>query len=418
MRAPRVCVTNLGCRVNRVELDGIAGELARAGALLVGENEADAVVVNTCAVTGEAQAKARKSVRHAARLAQAPLVVATGCAASLFCDEFAGLGTRVVVEPDKSLVAARVLSELGAQASGTCQGAPALPRTRPGVKVQDGCDHRCAYCIVWRARGRARSLAADDAVRRVGELAAAGAGEVVLTGIDLGRYHDAALDLAGLLSRVLTETRVGRVRLSSVEPAGVSDALLDVMARSQGRVAPFLHVPLQAGANATLRRMARPYTAEGYLRMARRARDAVPGLALSCDLIVGFPGESEADFAESLAFCREMAFANMHVFRYSRRPGTPAAAMDGQVDPRDLAARSRSARALAAASRLAYARTLVGVEQLVCVEADGRGVTGGLVEALLDAGEAAGSLVRAVPSAVLAGSVLDARGAGAHGISS
>lgn len=418
MSARRVCVTNLGCRVNRVELDGIARELELAGIELVGEAEAEAVVVNTCAVTGEAEAKARKAVRHAARLPQHPLVVACGCAVNLDADEIGALGERVVVETDKDAVAARVLAGLGLEAGAPCAGEPKLPRTRPGVKVQDGCDHRCAYCIVWKARGRARSLSADEAVSRVRALAAIGAGEVVLTGIDLGSYEDGPLGLAGLVRRLLEETPVGRLRLSSVEPAGVTGELLDVMAGSEGRVAPFLHVPLQAGCDCTLRRMARPYTADDYRQMAERARAALPGLSLCCDVIAGFPGETEGDFAESLAFCREMAFAHMHVFRYSRRPTTPAAAMEGQVDPGVLASRARSLRVLSASSRLCYARSLVGVEQLVCVEADGHGVTGGLVETLVGDGPAAGSLVRAVPSAVLPGCVLDARGAASHALSS
>ena len=447
--APRVAVSNLGCRVNRVELDAIAGELVAAGCELVDEESADLVVVNTCAVTGEAEAKARKAVRHAAGLPGHPIVVATGCAASLFADELAALAENVEVEPEKDRVAIRALShflpddlshfaagagvgartnagERGAvnqsDASGNPSSASAAGgvapsplaaldigesvapghaitptgRMRPGLKVQDGCDHRCTYCIVWKARGRARSLDAADVVSQVRALVSEGAREVVLTGIDLGRYESQGLDLAGLLDRVLDQTEVGRVRLSSVEPAGVTDELLRVMAASDGRVAEFLHVPLQAGCDETLRRMGRPYTVAEYRAIVDRAREAVPHLALACDLIVGFPGETDEDFATSLETCREIGFAKMHVFRYSKRPGTPAADMSDQVAPEVMVERSRAMREMAAASRRAYAESLVGTSQLVLIERADSGVTGGLVEAHVGPGYT-GELVRMVP---------------------
>ena len=447
--APRVAVSNLGCRVNRVELDAIAGELVAAGCELVDEESADLVVVNTCAVTGEAEAKARKAVRHAAGLPGHPIVVATGCAASLFADELAALADNVEVEPDKDRVAIRALSHflpddlshfaagagvgartnaaecgtvnssavsvnpLSASAAGGVVPSPFAPldigesvapghaitptgRMRPGLKVQDGCDHRCTYCIVWKARGRARSLDAADVVSQVRALVSEGAREVVLTGIDLGRYESQGLDLAGLLDRVLDETEVGRVRLSSVEPAGVTPRLLRVMAASDGRVAEFLHVPLQAGCDETLRRMGRPYTVAEYRAIVDRAREAVPHLALACDLIVGFPGETDEDFATSLETCREIGFAKMHVFRYSKRPGTPAADMSDQVAPEVMVERSRAMREMAAASRRAYAESLVGTSQLVLVERADSGVTGGLVEAHVGPGYT-GELVRMIP---------------------
>ena len=447
--APRVAVSNLGCRVNRVELDAIAGELVAAGCELVDEESADLVVVNTCAVTGEAEAKARKAVRHAAALAQRPQVLATGCVASLFTDELAALAENVEVEPDKDRVAIRALSHFlpddmshfaagagvgartnaaecgtvnssavsgnpsSASAAGGIVPSPFAPldigesvapghaitptgRMRPGLKVQDGCDHRCTYCIVWKARGRARSLDAADVVSQVRALVSEGAREVVLTGIDLGRYESQGLDLAGLLDRVLDETEVGRVRLSSVEPAGVTPRLLRVMAASGGRVAEFLHVPLQAGCDGTLRRMGRPYTVAEYRAIVDRARVAVPHLALACDLIVGFPGETDEDFATSLETCREIGFAKMHVFRYSKRPGTPAADMSDQVAPEVMVERSRAMREMAAASRRAYAESLVGTSQLVLVERADSGVTGGLVEAHVGPGYT-GELVRMVP---------------------
>ncbi|WP_353653067.1 MiaB/RimO family radical SAM methylthiotransferase [Olsenella uli] len=450
----RVALVNLGCRVNRVELDRMALELERSGAELVPEGEADVVIVNTCAVTGEAEAKTRKAVRRAAALPQAPLVVATGCVASLFSDELAALASNVVVERDKSRVAGRALEALGLAAGGAPDavfgGASSMPlctepapagcdsvrggmldggaaaagparadavtptgRTRPGIKIQDGCDNRCTYCIVWRARGAARSVPPERVLAEVRAAMARGAREVVLTGINLGSYRAAdergrELDLPALLEVLLAETAVERVRLSSIEPPDVTARLCSVMAASGGRVAPFLHVCLQSGCDETLRRMARVYRTDLFRRVAETARAHVPGIALSTDLIVGFPGETEEEFECSLAFCREMRFSWMHVFRYSRRPGTPAATMPAQVPAGVSAERSRRARELAHEMRLAEAARLVGTEDLVLVQYPGRAVSGGLFDVTLDASVPVDSLVRVRLAAVGADATLAA----------
>lgn len=388
---PGVCLLNLGCRVNRVELDLMASELEAAGAVLVDEAAADAIVVNTCAVTGEAEAKTRKAVRRAAGMPKAPAVVATGCVASLFSAELSELAPNVVVEANKSLVAGRVLDLLGLAAGSVTDegGLVSAPtptgRTRPGVKIQDGCDNRCTYCIVWKARGRGRSLAPEDVLAGIRAAQARGAHEVVLTGINLGSYHwerDGAPDLrlSGLLDLIMEKTDVERVRLSSIEPPDVTPELCDAMARAGERVAPFLHVCLQSGSDRTLRRMARVYRTDLFRRAVEEARSLVPRLALGTDLIVGFPGETDDDFADSLAFCEEMRFAKMHVFRYSRRPGTPAADFPDQVDPRVMAARGARMRELAGRMRREEAAGLVGADDLVVVQYPGRGVSGGLFD--------------------------------------
>lgn len=369
----------------------MASELEAAGAVLVDEAAADAIVVNTCAVTGEAEAKTRKAVRRAAGMPKAPAVVATGCVASLFSAELSELAPNVVVEANKSLVAGRVLDLLGLAAGSVTDegGLVSAPtptgRTRPGVKIQDGCDNRCTYCIVWKARGRGRSLAPEDVLAGIRAAQARGAHEVVLTGINLGSYHwerDGAPDLrlSGLLDLIMEKTDVERVRLSSIEPPDVTPELCDAMARAGERVAPFLHVCLQSGSDRTLRRMARVYRTDLFRRAVEEARSLVPRLALGTDLIVGFPGETDEDFADSLAFCEEMRFAKMHVFRYSRRPGTPAADFPDQVDPRVMAARGARMRELAGRMRREEAAGLVGADDLVVVQYPGRGVSGGLFD--------------------------------------
>ena len=414
---PRVCVVNLGCKVNRVESDWMEASFADAGAVLAPEGEADIVAVNTCAVTGEAEAKTRKAVRRAAGLPQRPLVAVTGCVANLFPSELEELGENVLVLPGKATLAADALAawcERARLASATpasaAPGAPATPeaapgeslsdqphgfmpegepggapdaglphgarhgafRSRRGVKVQDGCDNRCTYCIVWKARGPVRSTPLADIERQVSQVLAEGADEVVLSGINLGRFRGvdasgAPVDLGGLVERVCS-LGARMVRLSSIEPPDLTASVLDAMARHPREVAAHLHLPLQSGCTATLRRMGRSYTADEFARVVGAARSRLPGLSLSTDVIVGFPGETDAEFEETLAFCRRMRFSKMHVFRYSARPGTAAASYPDQVAPEVSRTRSERLRTLADELRAADAAGRVGTAETVLVE--------------------------------------------------
>lgn len=416
MSALRIAFQSLGCRVNRVETDVIVGELRRAGFELVGERDADVIVINTCAVTGEAEAKTRKAIRHAASLPQRPLVVATGCVATLFSQELASLADNVVVEVDKAQVAKRVMDEF--EVSGQLRGGSfafdtptSTGRTRPGIKVQDGCDLRCTYCIVWKARGASRSVEPHDIVSQVRESCAAGAREVVLTGINLGRYRSLddsgnLLRLPGLIRLLLDETDVGRIRLGSIEPQDVDADLATVMVESRGRVAPFLHMCLQSGCDATLRRMGRVYDTSLFWERMELVRSLVPHASFGTDLIVGFPQESDEEFEMSRAFCKRARFSHIHVFRYSKRPGTPAAEMDGQVAPLVSARRASLMIDDSRAMRQELAQALVGTTDAVVVQSPGKGVTGGLFDAVLDPSIALDSLVPVRITGVLPDSTL------------
>ena len=388
MTAPVVSMVNLGCRVNRVELDRMAEQLEAAGFSLGPMDMADAVVVNTCAVTGEAEAKTRKAIRRAAQLAHRPLVVATGCVANLFSDSLASLAPNVRIVTDKAAVAPFVIEALGgASGRGEVQ-ASSTPtptgRTRPGVKVQDGCDLRCSYCIVWKARGRSTSVPARQVIAEVEAAIARGAHEVVLTGINLGCYSSEGMRLPDLLELLLEKTDAGRLRISSIEPQDVDERLVALMAASDGRIAPYLHMCLQSGSDAVLGRMGRVYTAQEFARRAELAYASVPNLAIETDLIVGFPGETDEEFSESLAFCERMGFSHIHTFRYSKRPGTRAAAMPGQVAPAVSAQRSNAVRMLGERLRMACAQKLVGSCDRVVTQEAGAGITGGLFACTLD----------------------------------
>ena len=406
MTSRKVALVNLGCRVNRVENDLVASRLEGAGLELSSPADAELVVVNTCAVTGEAEAKTRKQLRRVAALPQVPFVLASGCVANLRGEELAALAPNIEVVRDKSRIAEVALARLGMEPGSVTDAGDLVPtptptgRMRPGIKIQDGCDNRCSYCIVWKARGASRSADVAEVLAQVRSAVARGAHEVVLTGINLGRFRGEdkegrLLALPGLLDLVLGQTEVDRVRLSSIEPPDVTDELLEAMDRGGERVAPFLHVCLQSGCDATLRRMGRVYDTAAYRRMALHAREQIEGLALGTDLIVGFPGETDAEFERSLAFCEEMAFAKMHVFRYSARPGTPAATAEGQVSPKVMAERGRRTRELARQMRRQSALGRVGAEELALVQYPGRAVTGRLHDLLVDPAVPLDALVRA-----------------------
>lgn len=375
-----VAVVNLGCRVNRVESDRITKDLAASGLRLVPEDEADLVVINTCAVTGEAEAKTRKAVRHAAGLSKHPLVAVTGCVANLFPAELEALGDNVRVFPAKASLARDALAVWDAEVprgASPCDRAAdhrlhGAFRSRRGVKVQDGCDNRCTYCIVWKARGPVRSEPLDAVERQVAQVLDEGADEVVLSGINLGRYRTSdesggVVDLGGLIERVCS-LGARMVRLSSIEPPDLSASILSAMAGHPNEVAAHLHLPLQSGCTSTLRRMGRNYTAQEFAQVVRSARDVLPNLSLSTDVIVGFPGETDDEFEESLAFCRAMRFSKIHAFRYSARPGTAAAGFPDQVPPEVARTRSERLRALGDELRASDAAARVGTVEAVLVE--------------------------------------------------
>ncbi len=400
MANPFVSVVNLGCRVNRVESDRITADFDRAGFTLVDPDEAELIVINTCAVTGEAEAKTRKAVRHALARRREPLVVVTGCVVNLHPEELAELSERVIVEPSKIDVVARSASVLGFDLDESDQGDAAhdlkdlLGRSRLGVKIQDGCNHRCTYCIVWKARGPERSVPVESVLEQVREAERAGVPEVVLTGVNLGAYDgesatDEHVELDELLEIILSETEISHVRISSIEPMDLSERLIETMREHSDRVAPFLHLPVQSGCTETLRRMGRPYSAEEFEQTIERVRSALPSISLSCDVIVGFPGETEEEFDESLALCERIGFSRMHVFRYSARPGTPAATMPDQVAPEVMAERSERLRSLSAAMRVRDAECRLGTVERAVFEGRGYATLGSFHKARVSAPEGA-----------------------------
>jgi threonylcarbamoyladenosine tRNA methylthiotransferase MtaB len=382
----RVRLETLGCRLNISEIEGLARGFVAAGHRMVGPGElADVCVLNTCAVTGIATRKSRQLARHLKRTNPSALMVITGCYAELEPEQVGALGVDIVVgnrEKDQIVEAVTQYVQRdkpNPQVSGSQPSASDFQphylypgaRTRAFVKVQDGCDNRCTFCIVTVARGAGRSRQTDDIVAEVRGLVKAGYQEVVLTGVHLGSYgHDLGEErsLYNLVRRLLDESDVPRLRLSSLEPWDLDEDFFSLW--ESPRIGRHLHLPLQSGCDATLRRMARHTTTAGFAELVHSARAAIPDLSVTTDIIVGFPGESEADFSQSLAFVEAMEFAKLHVFRYSRREGTAAASMPGHVAPQIVSERSHRMHTMGAKLESTFRRRFLGRTMDVLWEAD------------------------------------------------
>lgn len=335
----KIYLDMVGCRLNQSEIELIAQQFSEAGHDLTGDPDgADVAVVNTCTVTVAAAADSRKLIRRLARKGAGEVVV-TGCWATLEPENAADLPgvSRVVSNESKEQLVPDFLTQVQPRYEQEPLEREFIPgarfRTRANIKAQDGCDHRCTFCITTLARGKGRSTAPSEVIRQVNAAVRSGVQEVVLTGVQLGSWGrdlTGKPDLSALLTSILEETDVPRIRLSSIEPWDVGPDLIETL--THDRVARHLHLPLQSGSDRTLKRMARKNTTRDYADLLARIRDAVPRAAVTTDLMTGFPGETEQDFNHSMNFVQEMEFAGGHVFTYSPRPGTPAADFNQQVD--------------------------------------------------------------------------------------
>lgn len=367
-----------GCRLNQSEIETLARQFGQAGHQVVGSvADADLCVVNTCAVTNEAARSSRTLIRRLNRSNAGARIVATGCYAELSPQAVGSLPgvSAVVGNAEKDRLVPIVLqddapAEVYDREPLAREPLPgALGRTRAFVKAQDGCDNRCTFCVTTIARGQGRSRALADMVREVQGLVDAGYREVVLTGVHLGSYgHDFGQrdGLERLVRALLADTDVPRLRLSSLEPWDLPSQFFALW--ENPRLCHHLHLPLQSGCDATLKRMARRTTQAKFRALVEAARERIPDLALSTDVIVGFPGETDAEFETSYAFIREMDFMKLHVFRYSKRPGTAAARMPGHVADDVKKARSARLLALSEAGAARFARRFVGREVSVLWE--------------------------------------------------
>jgi threonylcarbamoyladenosine tRNA methylthiotransferase MtaB len=369
-RAMNVYLETLGCRLNYSEIESLGRQLCEAGHLIVDVPErADVCVLNTCAVTGEAARKSRQLARKLARSNPSARLAVTGCYATLAPETAANLpNVALVVENQRKDLLVDLLQPWSAELDGEQwrRLAPDAPlhhasRTRAFVKVQDGCNNQCTFCIVTVARGRERSRPIGEIVAEVQRLAAGGFQEAVLTGVHLGGYgSDLAASLDALVAAILQQTDLPRLRLSSLEPWDIEPGFFDLWRQSDGRLCPHLHLPLQAGCDKTLKRMARRTRTASFRALVEEARARIPGLTVSTDIIAGFPGESAADFDASLRFIAEMNFAHIHVFPYSAREGTAAANFAGHIPLEERRRRVDAVEAVARSTGAAVRRGFLG----------------------------------------------------------
>jgi len=375
-RVRRYFVQNFGCRATQADGAALEAQLSGWGMEAAAERRhADLVVLNTCTVTQAADEDVRQAVRRVHRENPTARILVTGCYAQRAPDELAAMpGVEWVVgNSHKTQIADLVNSapyhgnilvgDIFAQQeflSAPVEDA-AGDRTRPNLKIQDGCNNRCSFCIIPFVRGRSRSAPAEQVIEQVRGLSRRYR-EVVLSGINLGRWGrdpGSSMRLADLIRRLLEETEIERLRLSSVEPMDFSDDLLELMAGSP-RIARHVHAPLQTGSDGVLRRMHRKYRPRHYADRILKARALMPDCAVGGDVMVGFPGETDAEFEENRQFIDSLPFTYLHVFTYSERPSTPAAAMPEQVPPAVRKERNRVLRELAGRKHLEFRRSMVG----------------------------------------------------------
>jgi threonylcarbamoyladenosine tRNA methylthiotransferase MtaB len=397
---PTFHIEQFGCRATQADAAALEAQLLGQGCTAAAESApADIVVVNTCTVTASADSQAREAIRKIHTKNPAARVIVTGCYAQRAPEELAALPgvSWVVGNSHKPQIPALVQAFTANPIPQSAQdfisldslALPAAPlpakiltgnifeqssllsapvrggegnHTRPTLKIQDGCNSRCSYCVIPFVRGKSRSLPPDSVIQEIRRLVASGFREVVLSGINLGSYGrdlSPRVEFAGLLLRILEETSLDRLRISSIEPLDVTEDLIDLFAGS-GRIAQHFHMPLQSGSDRILAAMHRWYRAEHYARRVQLIRERLPHAAIGADLITGFPGESGADHAATLAFIESLPFTYLHVFSYSPRPGTKAAALPGELSHAGIKSRAGELRALSEAKAAAFRHSQIG----------------------------------------------------------
>ncbi len=380
----KVLIRTHGCKLNQADSDVIARQFIEAGYRLVNSvAEADVFVLNTCTVTANADAKARQALRAARRANPTAIIVAAGCYPQRAAQELHKLDAVSLVvdntQKDELVSQAVTLHRSNSSSLPLVETTPVAPspvdpegpntfspvaagtrRSRAMIKIQEGCDQVCAYCIVPKVRGRERSIPPKTLIREINRRTDEGYQEVVLTGTQLGTYGFdlPSINLVSLLRRILAKTAVPRIRVSSLQPQEISVELLRLWENS--RLCPHFHVPLQSGSDSVLKSMRRRYDTAGFGRSVGLIREFIPDSGITTDLIVGFPGEDETEFRQSREFAAGIGFSDMHIFPYSRRPGTSAHHLDGQVDAADKRPRVNQMLELASRTSQEFRRKQLG----------------------------------------------------------
>jgi len=382
----RIAFATLGCKINQYESDLLCQDLqARGNSIVPFEADADVYIINTCSVTAKSDSQCRKIIRSAVKRGGGASVVVTGCYAETRPDELRAIpGVKLIVgNRDKSSLATRISQE---QAEATVSAAhdpiahqTTRRKTRGFLKIQDGCDNRCSYCIVPLARGGSRSVPSEEVMKEFENLVRAGFPEIVLTGIHIGTYGldlPNRTDLTSLLAKMFAIRGPARIRLSSIEPNEITAEIINYLGQGLCR---HLHIPLQSGDDTILSNMGRKYTSAYYRGLLSNIASQVPGVALGADIMVGFPGEGERAFQNTLSLVAETPLTHVHVFSYSPRPGTPASQMNNQVSEATKKERSETLRELGRKKNTDFRMKCKGSVYQVIVEAKKDARTGFLM---------------------------------------
>lgn len=374
----KVAFKTLGCRVNLYETDALASQFKAAGYEVVeNEEDADIYIVNTCTVTNQSDQKCRQALNQIRRFHPTAVIAATGCMVNHRKQEMLGSGViDFAIDNERKYSTFSIIDGYIKGETVDPEGfdkdlfsySPAFDtfHTRSLIKIHDGCNNFCSYCIIPNVRGRATSRCDRDIYENIRQVVDHGFKEIVLTGVNMGRYQYENVNFEQLVEGILKIDGDFRVRISSIEPDNFSDRFLRLF--ENPKLAPHMHICLQSGAESTLREMHRHYTAAQFKAMCDRIKSAVPDFNITTDVIVGFPGETEEDFAESAEMCREIGFSHIHTFKYSVRTGTKAAAMPNQVPETVKAERSAVIRQISAENKLKYFSRMLGKPQKMLIE--------------------------------------------------
>ena len=382
-----VAFKTLGCRLNQYETDALVTDFSQAGYELVDYNaEPDVVIVNTCTVTNQSDQKSRSVISQTARKAKNAVVVVTGCMANNFKQKLESQeNITFVVENNRK---SSILTLVDAHFSGEIVHPDQLPQdvfryqpvrkslhTRSAVKIQDGCDNYCTFCIIPMVRGMATSRPVAEVLESVRKTVENGFKELVITGVNIGRYEDGTVRFEDLLSMILEVPGDFRVRISSLEPDGFGDEFVKLFAHP--KLMPHLHLCLQSGSDKTLLRMRRMYDLTQFRRTIKKFRDVYPEFNFTTDVIVGFPGETDEEFEQTMEAVAEFNFSHVHTFKYSVRKGTRAERLENHVAEKIKVARSLSVRELSVKNQISYFASFIGKTQDVLIEKITNGIANG-----------------------------------------
>jgi len=377
----RVALDTLGCKLNQAETEALTEKFLKSGYRIVNpEEEFDIYVLNTCTVTHIADRKARHLLRMAHRRNPEAVLVAAGCYAEHAANELLKIDSvKIAVGNEEKMKLPQLLKKAGLVYEDRCfissDDYSANQRTRSFIRIQDGCNNFCSYCIVPYVRGREKSVAPEQVVTEIKAKVSRGFKEVVLTGTEIGSYSYDGLSLEGLIDIILKETSIKRLRLSSLQPQEVTPGLIDLW--KDKRLCPHFHLSLQSGSNSVLNRMRRLYATDDYDNAVSLIRSVAVDAAITTDIIVGFPGESDTEFSESYDFCKKIGFARIHVFSYSKRRGTAANIMPNQISPQVKKKRSDLMLSLAEESASAFHSSFIGKKLEVLWEQKDNGIWNG-----------------------------------------